>query len=416
MSPLTTRTIRVLLPVLLSSATALSPASQQSIAISPGVNVEVETLFSDPNPEPEWDVVGLNLGGTGFSALVRNDDASNPGRLSQLAVLGKDLFEELIMDEYGVQQTTTGNLGALLSSGTLGAFEIDIFDDQFDPTYDPTPDPVLGTDALADWVELTFQGSHVGYLYLYDAALYGARKASLGAVEITVWPGDLIHTGGGANRSVNVLGNDNVFRGSVRSSGGMRIGGFSQSFDAEVFWAKGFLNLSPGAASFAAVPLKDPAAALRPTPQSATWYRTQPNSLSFTVDLTLQDDGQGNLVVSDGVQTFPAEGMIVNTTGSIDIDGVGLSGSVTLIADGEVNLSGTACQLTPASTDLLAWATGAVGGDIMLDGGGNVLSGSLFAPASFVRIPGSNNTLTGQISAKSFKITGGFNVIGDGAH
>ena len=98
---------------------------------------------------------------------------------------------------------------------------------------------------------------------------------------------------------------------------------------------------------------------------------------------------------------------MVYATGDITIDSSGLSGEVTLIAQGAIDFAGSSCLLTPAQDDLLMWSTSTTATDaISLDGSGCVLTGAVYAPHVEFRVGGSSNTLTGRVLADTVKITG----------
>ena len=375
--------------------------SQQSVPLSGSTSGLLSDLNAEPNPEPEWDVVGTNLGSLGLTLLVRNDDASDPVRLAETTNAALHVTEEAIVDEHGVWQTTSGSVGALLTSGAVTAFEVDLFEDP----YCGVADPVLGVDALLDVVVLQDdQGQNIGHIYLYDTTLAAGRIASVVSYQRSAFLGDLIHTSNVGSKSVKVLGSDNAFIGPVRSSGGMKVGGFGQSFDGPVLRTHQWMQLSPGVATFTEVPAVAPATALRSTPETAGYYSSHPNAVVLSGDVTVLSD-QGVLSATDGAQTFAIDGKILVTDGSIDVDGIGLTGSVTLIAGEVVNFSSSSSQLTPAETDLLLWAQG---GNVNLDGSANVLQGAIFS-SNVVSFSGSDNDFVGTIDAAKFKATGSGN-------
>lgn len=411
----------ILLPLLLLLALLAasgSAAAQQQIPIEPATQGQIGNLWADPRPLPDWDYFDVLVAGTDASILVRNDDAGDPGRAADVMNTVRALYADVVVDEYGRQQTTDGLVGAYITAGTLRAVEFDLFDEAYDPDYDTTPEPVLGVDALIGWAELVYDdGSgpqHVGRMYCYDPALYALRKSVLAATPRTTWLGSLVHTSSTADKSVQVLGSDNVFEGAVASSGGLWIGGYDHVFDEDVLSADA-ARLSATGTSFASPVRLAPAAPLRPAPESLAWYGSQPQSLVFGCDLILTDDGGGGLVVDDGTQQWKVEGRIVRTSGSVYVAGEGLSGTVTLVADGEIVFSGSSGTLSPAATDLLAWSLDASGHGVSIDGSANALTGSLLAPAGVVSIPGSDNRIEGQVTAGAFKVSGSGNTLSDGS-
>jgi hypothetical protein len=391
---------------------AASPAlAQQTVAVSAECSAEVANLLSDPRPEPEWDIVGMELAGTGCGMIVHNDDAADPARLARFRVLGKAIFSETIRDESGAPRTISGSLGQMILGGTLAGVELDMFD----PQYDPTPAALVGTQAelRVQLVDASAGGAHVAYLYAYNAQQFAARKALLGASETTVWLGDMVHSADLSSRSMNISGHDNVFLGRVRSAGGLRIGGFEQRFDAPVYWANGPIKMSPiPSVTFAYMPQQEASPLQLPPPQTQAWFQAQPSSLFFLGDVTVLEDGNGNLIVSDGLQSWPAEGRIVCTLGSINVEGQTLAGSVTLIAIGDISISADSSLLRPAAGDCLAWSAAA---DVTIGGSANDLVGALRA-GQHIRFSGSENSLTGQVRCNSFIVTGGENVLTDGAY
>lgn len=389
--------------------------AQQVVPVSGTCGAQTVELLSDPRPEPEWDVASLLVAGTDTELIIRNDDALDAARLAAIRVLAKEIFAETLYDESGAARTSAGSLGQMIAAGTLAGAELDLFDELFDPLYDPTVEPIVGSQAAArvELVDASAGGAHVAYLYVYDAQQLALRKALLGALETTVWLGDLVHSSDGTSKSMNVSGHDNRFHGRVRSAGGLRIGGYGQTFRAPVYWANGLIRLTSSAAAFDCLPLQESSPVLAAPVRSPSWYEAQPGSLVFAGDVVLLDDGNGGLLVSDGVQSWPAEGRVVRSGGAISVEGSQpLTGSVTLIAAGEISFAADASLLRAAAGELLAWSTA---GDVTVGGSANVLTGALRA-ADHIRIGGSLNELTGQLRCASFVVTGGENVLSDGAH
>lgn len=402
--------------ILLSFALLTSAVSaQQQVPVCSGCSGSTQQLLADPRPEPEWDITGYLVAETGDAIIVRVDDAGDPRRAAEIATLAKDVYNEIAIDENGTLRTTTGVLGAALTSGALAAVEIDAFDETWDPSYDPTPEPLAG-ETIGSRLELVTAdgtGRHVAFLYLYDASQYAARMAALGAGERTLWSGDLVQTDGTGAKSLYVSGQHNVFAGRVSSGGGLKIGGTDHSFLAPVSWDGGLLQLTANGTTFAYMPVEKVASAMTLAPAPLSAYQQHPAALLFTGDVTVLDGGGGALAVSDGFQTWPAEGKVIVTGGSIDVEGIGLSGRVTLVAGGEINLSANSSLLQPAVDGLLAWTSGGIG-DVTIGGSGNVLSGALIATAQLVRFNGSDNELTGKVRGGGVRFLGSGNQLSDG--
>ncbi len=401
----------LLVPALLLAAPSV--LAQGSLDVPSSCASAAQELLSDPRPEPEWDVVGLYLASHDVGVLVRNDDASDPARLAQLRVFAKEAFGATVQDESGVALATGGTLGAMLSAGTLAGVEIDLFGEPFDPSYDPTPEPAVGSEAAAR-VQLVAAGSgaHVAWMYVYDAQQYAAREALLGAPRIPFWLGDLVQTSDGGSRSIDVSGHDNAFHGTLRAGGGVRVGGYDQTFRADVLWASSYVRSVGGTAVFEKEPEQRASTTLPAPPRSRAWLEAQPGALLFDGDVTVGLDAGGQLVVSDDQQSWPADGRVISTSGSIHVEGQALAGSVTLIATNDVVLASEASLLRPAAGGVLGWSCA---GKLTVGGSANDLVGSLRA-AGELAISGSGNAFTGQLRGMRFLATGAGNTITDGAH
>jgi Flp pilus assembly protein TadG len=139
-------------------------------------------------------------------------------------------------------------------------------------------------------------------------------------------------------------------------------------------------------------------------------YCTYATAGSYTFSATISPTNSGS--TQNGVYCAVGTGTASTPTtwnGSITLSGGIGSATVTFIA-GSVTLSGGIYTLTPASNNLLAYATN---GTATLSGGNDNWTGDIFVPAGTATISGGNTSETTMVEAQDIVLNGG-NITGDG--
>ena len=84
-----------------------------------------------------------------------------------------------------------------------------------------------------------------------------------------------------------------------------------------------------------------------------------------------------------------------------------MTGNVTLVAQGEVNVSGSQFTLTPYWSDVLLFTEDSTSSAMDLSGSGGDWEGILLAPYGQVKVAGSNSqSISGSIVADSIETSG----------
>ena len=159
-------------------------------------------------------------------------------------------------------------------------------------------------------------------------------------------------------------------------------------------------------------------AGLPPLPSPVADYlaAAQQNGTAFTGDVNIVGGGPTGLQTDTGT----AISGVVHSTGRIYVEGNGLSGTITLVSDLGVSISGDDNSFTAAMDDVLAISVGgAVPNDrldnnILLDGRLSDLTGSLWAPGGIVEVVTTANALTGKAVGLKIRLAGSENVFSNG--
>ncbi len=104
-------------------------------------------------------------------------------------------------------------------------------------------------------------------------------------------------------------------------------------------------------------------------------------------------------------------------TGKISLSGSDISGNVTFITDGKIDLSGSNFTMTPYSKNVLLFSTNNGDDAVKLAGSGGNWQGYQYAPNGSIELSGSGNqSIKGSIIANKVKFSGSdLSIIADGA-
>jgi hypothetical protein len=95
------------------------------------------------------------------------------------------------------------------------------------------------------------------------------------------------------------------------------------------------------------------------------------------------------------------------TSGAIKLSDSGITGNVTFISTGKIEISGSDFTLTPYKHDVLMYAQSSSETAIKLSGSGGSWGGYIYAPNGQVEISGSSHfSLEGSIIANKVKLSG----------
>ncbi|MEW6073230.1 MAG: hypothetical protein AB1726_11655 [Planctomycetota bacterium] len=412
-SPLPSSPVRQALAAALALLAGPALAAAQGVEpfpLSPDTNDEwkVHTVEAE-RPGSDWNHFDMKVAETTIRAILPNYLSGDPVNIEEMNRFNKHLVADTVLK-------STGEIATWLQNGTLVAVEFDVLaSDPFDP---PPPDQHMGTIGQIEGENLLGQYGVLGTMYCYDQEDYNNRIAYLVLMmgrepnRPTVWLGDTLQSGASGSTSMRLSGATNTVVGSVHSNGDLRLSGTGYIMLQKITFVGLFLT-QPGAGNLLGPVVQAPSKALPSPAHDAAWYlaAATANGTFFAGDLSILDDGAGGLASATGV----ALSGVVYATGAITIESSSLTGTVTLVAGGTIDLAGSNCLLGAAVDDLLLWSTSTIATDaVALDGSGCVLTGAAYAPGVEFRVGGSTNQLTGRILASKVKVTGSLNTFTDG--
>ena len=388
------------------SPTLLAQTSE-TFPLSQGTNDEWKIhTFNTEGPASDWNHFDMKVAETSLRSIMPNYLSGDPVNIEEMNRFNKHLVAETVL-------LSTGQIGAWVQNGTVVAVEFAMF------STDPFPSPTAYQSVTGSIVgeNMAGQQDELGTMYCFNQAQYEQRISELTVImgrspnQPTVWLGNTLQSATTGSKSLRVQGTANVVVGSVHANGDLRIGGESHVL------LQGLTHVGMFIASMGGHQLGPHAQASSkalPAPaHGAAWYQSEAvaGGTFFAGDLLIRDDGQGGLMSSTGV----ALGGVVYATGDITVESSGLTGKVTLVAEGAVDFPASNCLLGPAADDLLMWSTSTTATDaIAIDGSGCVLTGAVYAPSVEFRMGGSTNQLAGRIIADAIKVTGSLNFLSDG--
>ena len=391
-------------------ALTLPLAAQQQLSVSSDLSSDILTNQSSAasGPELEWSRFEIRLNETGYGNIIANYQTSDPTSVAQQKSLAKDLWTETFF-------AAGGNVGALRDGGTLAGFEFTIFE---------ASNPVGGPSSWEDAAEIVGPDAsgntvHLGTLYLYGQADWDARLSFLAAQaggtplsQYDVWDGPTFHASGTGN-ALRMGGDGNTLIGDAYSADQFQLGGSNWTALSLALYVGSYTQFGNGhqlGASQSSTTQATPA----PLQSSSAYIALAASAgQSFTGDLVILNDGNGGAMTSAGA---PLSG-VVYASGDVLVDGSYISESLTIIAGGSIDESGSNNVLSYAVDGLLFWSLSTDTADaVAIDGQSNLLTGAVHGPSVEVRVGGSNNTMTGRLAGARVKITGNTNLFSDGTN
>jgi hypothetical protein len=189
---------------------------------------------------------------------------------------------------------------------------------------------------------------------------------------------------------IDISGSDNVAVGAVHSNSDYKAGGQNNMFDGPVTWGGGTpanrCDVTPGGNNYdSGYPLRT---GTQPMPLNYTYN-------SFSCDYT---HNGSKLVLKDVAQLWQnrsarlLQSWTICSTGDIEVDEQGTTGTVTLVAQGNVTLNGSDFNLTGKEFDVLIYSGSSSTDAIRLSGSNGQFTGFIFAPNGRITMSGSSNT------------------------
>ena len=233
--------------------------------------------------------------------------------------------------------------------------------------------------------------------------------AARGVAGFTVTPGDpyalfVNNANCGNADSLEISGSSVLFNGPIHSNSNVNVPGSNNGFNGPVTYSDQVgcaFDISGSGNSLTPAPAS---AANRPFPLSYS-YSDYPCTMTFAGDTQLTSEA------AVWVGGNPSSGQMIPgtycSTGSLKLSGSYITGNVTLVAQGKVNIAGSNFNLTPYWGNTLVFTEDSSNSAIDLSGSNGSWEGIMAAPNGAATIQGSSNlTISGAILADIIRISG----------
>ena len=238
----------------------------------------------------------------------------------------------------------------------------------------------------------TFLGSA---LKISTGVVRGRAVAKLDAPPETIFAGDTVCGGFG----LQINGTGIVETGAVHSNGFLGIyGDGSDSFGATTYVCTQTVN---GGVSLASGPTSTSQRAYPLSYTAADFPCTYSKSGTFDVSQPGAWWQSGNSWGGGGV-LMP--GVYCAVGGGIQLNGSHISGNVTFVADGVIQISGQYLNLTSFSNGVFLYTSSSANPAVVMGSQNLTWTGAIFAPNGLINISGTTFTITGSIIGKDVQL------------
>lgn len=371
----------------------------------------LEDLKNSHELESDWNCVCVDVAAQPITMIVPNDQSGDPDRLEEVLLMASDVFSDAVLG-------CGGTIGSWRDAGALAGVELR-WSGGLNPASLPGASDHLGTiGRLQD-----DQGNPLADLYCYDALLLPARIADIEtemggplAVE-EIWLGPALVAGETGAQACKVNGTENTVHGDVHSAGDFRVTGNDHVLVNQVRY-EGTASITGTGHDIPDHQVTTNAVTLPPLPSPVGDYllQAQLNGTWFPGDVTIIDGGPTGLKTDTGDSVSG----VIYAVGRIYVEGNGLTGTITLVSERGVSISGDDNSFTAAMDGVLAIAIGGavpydrLDNNVQLDGRLSDLTGSLWAPGGMVEIVTTANALTGKAVGLKIRLAGSENVFSNG--
>lgn len=241
----------------------------------------------------------------------------------------------------------------------------------------------------------------VGLVSLLVASLAAPRTPVAAAAPVCADGYALWANNRAGSDVLSISGSSSSAGGAVRSNADVRLAGSNNRFSGAVIYASSFEDggdantyPAPRREAAAAPPVAYDIAAYRPGGAAAEAARAAGRYTVVNGDLDVAEPRTLN--------------GLYYVTGNAKLSASELRGAVTVVAEGEIDVSGSLQQLGPYSGGLLLFSNKNAPGAavIKLAGGDSVLQGVIYAPGGMVELSGSKNRVAGLILGDTLKLSG----------
>ena len=364
-------------------------------------------------PIHNWNCMCIDVAALPVGILLPNDLSGDADRARELLTMVKGVYEEGLLP-------AGGQIGTWLANGDIAAIEVRWSDgaNTIDP---PALDDHLGTIGKVQNPE----GEILADIYCYDATLLANREAELvletggPLLMYRIWLGPVFLSCGLGAHALKFSGTENTVIGDATTNGDLRVTGDDHVAEDRLRYG-GSATVTGSGHSLPDMAQGASNLPLAPLPSSAAAYLAlaTANSTAFVGDVTIQAGGSTGLQTDTGT---PLSG-VVYATGRIYVEGNAVVGTITLVSELGISISGDENELTAAVDDVLAIVLGGavpvnrLDNNILVDGRLGAYEGSIWAPGGDVEIVATSSELTGCVVAENIRFAGYGNVFSDGSY
>lgn len=198
---------------------------------------------------------------------------------------------------------------------------------------------------------------------------------------------------------LSISGSSSMISGAVRSNADLHLSGSNLQLSGPVIYTTRFED---GGDANSYPPSAQLVAALPPVSYAISAYR--PGGAAAVAAGSTYHEIRGNLDI--------AEPQVLNglyyVTGDAKLNASALSGKVTIVAEGAIDLSGSLHNLSPFADGLLLFSNKSAPGAAVLKlaGSDGTLHGVIYGPGGMLELSGSKNSLHGLILGDTLKLNG----------
>ncbi len=396
---------------LLLSSVSVSNETQVLQVDWSAARIEEARFDSLSMPIHIWNCICVEIAAHPVGVILPNDLSGDAQRTRELLLMLEGGYEEAFLG-------AGGQIGAWRDNGTLAGIEFG-WPGALNPVPGPAEGQHLGTVGRVE----NAAGEMLAEIYCFDSDQMANRVAQLESItgnaliQEKVWLGPMLLSSSKGSHAMDISGTGNVIYGDVTTGGDFVVTGDGHNVEDQVQYGENE-SVSGSGHSIPDMTLDASTLALPAFPSLAVNYKAQAlaNGTSFVGDIKIEGGGTTGLRTSDGT---PLSG-VVYSTGRIYVAGNGLSGTVTLVSELGVLLSGNDNVLTAAVDDVLAITLGGavaeerIDNNILVEGRLCSFEGSLWAPTGAVEVVATGCRLTGRVVAYKIRYSGYENTLTDG--
>lgn len=213
------------------------------------------------------------------------------------------------------------------------------------------------------------------------------------------------HTSCGTSDALELNGSDLTINGGVHSNSVLKVPGSNNDFNGDSSYVCSINNSGSGNSYQSGSPYST---STKPSPVNYVYSDFDPGipcTRRWTSDVDLKS--VNNIWVGDNPSSKQLKPGVYCSTRKLTLSESGVSGSVTLVAQQEVNISGSNFNLTPYWNSVLLFTYNTSSSALDVSGSGGQWEGLILAPRGKAKIAGSGNwSFSGAVIADQVQVSG----------